>query len=195
MGVIHVISKYKDGDWKIANNDERGRSLAIANYRPIIHNDSADFHYVIISYGSRVEDYSKDTIYIKDTKAQIMKIKKYFATQSNSNIYLKFLMLDADAPLIEQVKQLASYIDDCSKDEHVKSLHILGQSKCGVMNMYLPRYFNNPRSFEITNIYNLSTPYVGTLLASPLVFYPMVHERLKNYLVIINLVNLCIKMV
>ena len=184
MGVIQVISKYDldNNAWKLASNKERFRSLAMAHYIPVINSSNKDINYIIIAYGSRVEDNSKDSINIKEKKSNIAKVIKYFSNNSNSNYIINFVMLDADAPLMEQSKQLALYIDDIASNENVKTINMLGQSKCGAMNMYIPRYFNNPRSFDVTNIYNISTPYNGTLLASPLIFYPMVEELCKTKL-------------
>lgn len=184
MGVIHVISKYDydNNTWKIPTNRERYRSLAMGHYIPIINNNSREINYVIIAYGSRVEDNSRDSVNIKERSSHIANVINYFKNNSNSNYIVNFVMLDADAPLIEQSKQLALYIDGLASDTDVKSINLLGQSKCGAMNMYIPRYFNNLRSFSITNIYNVSTPYKGTLLASPLVFYPMVEDLCKSKL-------------
>jgi hypothetical protein len=182
MGVIHVISKYDldNNAWKLANSKERFRSFAMANYVPIINSSNKDINYIFINYGCRVEDNSKDSININEKSFNVDKLIKYFSNSSNSNFIIHFVMLDADAPLIEQSKLLAKYIDDLATDSNVKTINMLGQSKCGAMNMYIPRFFNNSRSFDITNIYNVSTPYNGTLLASPLFFYPLVEELCKN---------------
>ena len=182
MGIIHAVSKYDltSNSWKESEGEERFRSLAVANYEPVLNTDAKDLNYIIVAYGSRVEDYSRDSIKIKDRCAQISRLISYINGNSNLNYIVNYVMLDADAPLVEQSKKLADYIDGLSANENIKSINLIGQSKCGAMNMYIPRFFTNERSFDITNVYNISTPYLGTLLASPLVFYPMVKEKAKK---------------
>ena len=185
MGVIHVFNKYNlnTGTWDIASNNDRFRSFAMADYRPIINSETKDINYIIFSYGVRVEDYSKDSINIKDKCGAVSRIAEYFAKNNNNNNFrIKFVFLDADAPLVEQSKKLASYIDELAKDLNVKSVNLLGHSKCGAMNVYVPAYFNNLRSFAITNIYNVSTPYRGTLMASPAYFYPELKDLIISKL-------------
>ena len=48
--------------------------------------------------------------------------------------------------------------------------------------MYAPRYFNNPKSYDLTYMYNIATPYSGTTMASPLYFYPEIKKLVTSKL-------------
>ena len=86
--------------------------------------------------------------------------------------------MDADAPIVEDAKLYASYIDNLAVSPKTNSINIIGLSKCSVMNFYIPSFFHNPSSFKKTNIYNIAAPYTGTKLASPLIFYPEVRKMI-----------------
>lgn len=200
MGKIDVISKWNLNLalWEEASHDLRGRSFALANYDPVINSSYHDVNYIIFSWGNRVEDLSKDTINIKNHKAQISTILNYLKKASSANYNVIYYMLDADAPLIEDAKKLAALVDNLSLLPNTCSINIMGHSKCGTINMYIPRFFQNEKSFDLTSIYNISTPYSGTILASPLIFYPKVKDLIiskfgngdfsnKIYISLINL--------
>lgn len=178
MGKIDVISKWNlaNGTWETASNDVRGRSFAFSNYDPIVNSSLRDVNYIIFSWGNRVEDLSKDTINIRNYKGQISRILGYLKKYSTVNYEVIYYMLDADAPLVEDAKKIAELVDELSSHTNTSSINIMGHSKCGAINMYIPSFFKNERSFDLTSIYNISTPYNGTLLASPLIFYPKVKD-------------------
>lgn len=88
--------------------------------------------------------------------------------------------MDADAPIIEDAKYLANYIDHLASLPTTNSINLIGLSKCSVMNFYIPRFFTNASTFAKTNIYNVATPYEGTKLASPLIFYPEVKKVISS---------------
>lgn len=178
MGKIEVFSKWdlEANNWRTPSKGDRFRSFAMANYDPIVNNAARNANYIIIAYGSRVEDHSKDSINIKNSSANINKLIHYFNKDTVANYIIKFVMLDADAPLKEEAKKLANYIDRIASNFNTSSINVVGLSKCGALNMYIPRYFKNSKSFSLTNIYNIATPYNGTILASPLIFYPKVKD-------------------
>lgn len=184
MGKIEVFSKWDldTSKWKNSSSDDKFRSFAVAKYEPVINNSSRNANYVIVAYGSRVEDHSKDGLNIKNSSANMSRFIKFFSRSQLANYIIRFVMLDADAPLREEAKKLADYIDKLSSSGNTVSINVVGLSKCGALNMYIPRYFNNSRSYDLTSIYNIATPYCGTLLASPLFFYPKVKEFINSKL-------------
>jgi len=181
MGQIQVFGKWnlEKGIW-VKNPDEKdyGRSFAIANYDRII-NDDGKIDYIIFTHGSRVEDHSKDFFEIKEKKAGMKNIISHYQN-SNGNYCIKLFLMDADAPIIEDARLLAKYVEMLATIPTTNSVNIIGLSKCSVMNFYLPRFFEKSTTFAKTNIYNIAAPYDGTKLASPLVFYPEVRKVISS---------------
>lgn len=199
MGKIDVYAKWdldiatwnKEPDYK-----SFGRGFAIANYDNIINNNGK-IDYIIITHGSRVEDHSKDFLNIKEKEAGIYNIINHYK-QCNGNYSIKLFLMDADAPIIEDAKLFANYIEHLATLPSTNSINIVGLSKCSVMNFYVPRFFKNLDTFKKVNMYNTATPYEGTKLASPLIFYPEVkkvicskihNERIAN-LIYKKLINI-----
>ncbi len=181
-GNINTIAKWDliNNCWNYNIDDTNlGKSLAIANYTPIINNEKEKINYIIIGYGSRVEDHSKDSKTIKEKEVRIDNTLNYFQ-KLNSNYNIKLFLMDADAPIIEDAKLLAQYIDLLASQENTNTINIIALSKCGAMSFYMPSFFKNPYSFQKTNIFNAATPYRGTKLASPLIFYPEVKQLVIN---------------
>ncbi len=185
MGEIKVFGKWdlEKGIW-IQKPDSKfyGRSFAIANYDKIINNDKK-INYIIFAHGSRVEDHSKNFIDIKEKEAGIKNIIDHYK-QANENYDIKLFLMDADAPIIEDAKYFAKYIDHLASLPTTNSINIIGLSKCSILCFYVPRFFSNQNSFTKTNIFNIAAPYEGTKLASPLVFYPevkkVISSKIKN---------------
>lgn len=182
MGTIEIIAKYNllNNEWNF-NPDliEYGRSFAFANYEKIINNDQEKIDYIIIDQGSRVEDHSKDYINIKEKEVKIDNVISYYK-RKNRNYVIKLFLMDADAPIIEDAKLFARCIDNLSSLSTTNSINIIGLSKCSVMNFYIPNFFQNPKSFSKTNMYNIAAPYTGAKLASPLIFYPEVKKLISS---------------
>ena len=181
MGKIEVFGKWdlENGCW-VSNPDTKlyGRSFAIANYDRVINNNGK-INYIIFGYGCRVEDRSKNFIDIKEKEAGVKNIINHYK-KSNGNYDIKFYMMDADAPIVEDAKYLAKYIESLAALPTTNSVNVIGLSKCSVMNFYIPSFFNNPDTFTKTNIFNVASPYEGTKLASPLVFYPEVKKVISS---------------
>lgn len=177
MGKIDVLAKWNSdtATWnKEPNFKLFGRSFAIANYEDIINNNGK-IDYIIITHGSRVEDHSKDFFNIKEKEAGIKNIINHYK-QCNKNYSIKLFLMDADAPIIEDAKLFAKYIEHLAALPATNSINVIGLSKCSVMNFYVPRFFKNRHTFKKVNLYNTATPYEGTKLASPLIFYPEVKK-------------------
>lgn len=184
MGEIEVIAK-----WDVATNtwnkevptQDRGRSLAFGTYDIINKDFDKDINYIIFAYGSRVENHSKNYIDIKENAVGMDKIIRYFSNKEKKIIPKLFLM-DADAPIKEDAKILAQYIDTLSMQPTTKSINVIGLSKCGAMLLHMPKHFNTLTSFEKTNMYSVATPFDGTKMASPNLLYKDVNDLIENKL-------------
>lgn len=177
MGTIDIFAKWdlEKNDWTQSDNlKDIGRSFAIASYKRII-NDNGKINYIIIDQGSRVEDHSKDFSNIKETEVRIDNVISHYE-RCNGNYDIKLFLMDADAPIIEDAKLFANYVESLALLPNTNSVNIIGLSKCSVMNFYVPRFFKNRETFKKTNVYNIASPYEGTKMASPLVFYPEIRR-------------------
>lgn len=90
--------------------------------------------------------------------------------------------MDADAPIKEDAKLLAKYIDDLATLPTTNSINVIGISKCGTMAFYIPKHFKYARTFEKTNIYTVASPFNGTKMASPKIFYPKIKKVITSKL-------------
>jgi len=173
FGVVETLAKYdsEKNVWRTPiSNYEIGRSFSFATYDIIKNNDTDEFNYIIIARGSRLENHSKNFGEVKDTKAGVDKMIDYLKTRKN-NYVVKFFLMDADAPIKEDALFLAKYVDTLAFNPKVKTINLIGLSKCGTMNFYVPKYFNNINSFKKTNIYTIAAPFEGTKMASPKFVY------------------------
>ena len=184
MGTIDIFAKWdlEKNEW-VQSSDlkDRGRSFAIASYKRII-NDNGKINYIIIDQGSRVEDHSKDFSTIKETEVRIDNVISHYE-RCNGNYDIKLFLMDADAPIIEDAKLFANYVDYLASLPDTNSVNIVGLSKCSVMNFYVPRFFKNRETFKKTNVYNIASPYEGTKFASPKIFYPEIKRVFKSDIV------------
>lgn len=181
MGKIKPILKYdlNTNEWKkdITEEDKK-TAFSIASYKEIKNNDSNIFDYIIYCDGFRVENVSDDMETIKASKNGVDKIIKFFKN-SDRNIVIKTILIDKDAPLEKQSKLLSNYINEISKDKKINSINILGHSKCGAMVFSMAKYLDNDSKKKV-NIFTTSTPFLGTLLASPKYFNRKVKEVIKS---------------
>ena len=106
MGVIKYASKWNRQfkKWEMPEHNDKFRSFAVGSYLSefdtILNSSDPGINYVIISYGFRVEDHSKDTYKISKYEYFIDRFVNYFMNNSESNYIVRYVMLDADAPLI-----------------------------------------------------------------------------------------------
>lgn len=184
MGIIKPYLKYdlNLNKWKYKINDnELGRCFSIARYKRIINNPTEKINYIILAPGSRVEDYSKDRKIISDKEVRVDYVIKHFRNLKQ-NFCIELFLMDTDAPIREDSKMLARYIDKIASIPNTESINILGLSKCGVMSFYIPSYFKTLEAYKKTNIFNIATPYNGTKLASPLIVYPEIKKVISDKL-------------
>ena len=180
MGAIDIFAKWdlEKNEW-VQSSDlkDRGRSFAIASYKRII-NDNGKINYIIIDQGSRVENHSEDFSNIKETEVRIDNVISHYE-RCNGNYDIKLFLMDADAPIIEDAKLFAKYVESLALLPNTNSVNIIGLSKCSVMNFYVPRFFKNRETFKKTNVYNIASPYDGTKFASIKMFYPEIRKKFK----------------
>lgn len=183
LGEINVFGKWNldEAEWKGATETQFGRSFAICSYDKIVNDPNQRYDYIIMANGSRVEDHSKNGTVIKESELRVDNIIEHYK-KCNGNYIIKTFFMDADAPIVEDAKLLAKYIDTLASLPTTNTINVLGLSKCGAMNFYIPQFFRDKRSFEKTNIYNIAAPYTGTKLASPLVFYPEAEKLISSKL-------------
>ena len=181
MGTIDIFAKWnlEKNEWIQSDNlKDIGRSFAIASYKKII-NDNGKINYIIIDQGSRVEDHSKDFSTIKETEVRIDNVISHYE-RCNGNYDIKLFLMDADAPIVEDAKLFANYVESLVALPNTNSVNIVGLSKCSVMNFYVPRFFKNRETFKKTNVYNIASPYEGTKFASPKIFYPEIERYVAS---------------
>ena len=141
MADIEIIGKWDNKTKKWNPNpslEDYGRSFAFANYDCKKKDNS--IHYIFFSPGERVEDHSKDfkTISIKENRMDEI-IRHY--EEKRETYQLKMFLMDADAPIREDAKLFAKYVENICKKKDTKSVTLVGFSKCSVMNCYVPKYF------------------------------------------------------
>lgn len=170
MGQIRGIAKWdlKSSNWrKIETQEDRKKALSIVTYGDIINDESDDgFHYILLADGYRVENVSKDTQTVNDRKDGIKNVISFFE-KKKANYRIELLLVDNDAPLREDGKYFASYIDSLAMSDRVKSINYVGFSKCGAIGFDMIKYIKTVKGLAKTNIYSVSSPYTGTIVASP----------------------------
>ena len=161
------------------NEKDYGRSFAISNLKP--NTTKNDINYIFFSPGERVEDHSKDhkTLSLKENRMDRI-IEHYDKKEGNYSINMLFM--DADAPIKEDAKLFAKIIDKLCRDKDTKSVTLVGFSKCGVMNFYVPKFFHRRKTYKKTNMINVAAPYEGTILASPKFLWNELTTKLKQKL-------------
>lgn len=170
MGTIKAVNKWdlENNTWKNKVSDEdKKRALSLAEYGLIRHDESNQINYILLADGCRVENHTKDPSHIGENRAGIANMIHYFESKKE-NYKIEVLLVDNDAPLAEESKVLASYIDFLSGLSTTKTVNLIGLSKCGVMAFDMIKYLKSPFSKLKTRIYSVSSPYMGTIMASPL---------------------------
>ena len=180
MGNIQAIGKWNNetNTWTIPSSKQIGRSFSLCDYDYILNDPSKGVNYIIVCDGKRLNLHTFDTENIGDKAANMKHIISHYRKQPG-NYVIKLFMIDNDAPIIEDAKMLASYIDLLSEKKTTNTVNLLCLSKCGAMSVYIPRFLKLRESFNKTNIYSIAAPYKGTKLASPKLLYPDLHRIVR----------------
>lgn len=184
MGTIESIGRWdlEHNLWITPNKEMYGKSFAIANYSPIQNNEHSEYDYFILCEGVRVENGSSDNKTIKESYGGVSTLIKQFEGYSR-NIIIKQIMCDNDAPLSQQGALLATQINQIAPNPYINSINVLGHSKCAVMCFDMIKHLHEV-SLSKTNLYTNSTPFQGTLLASPKLLFEdlesVVNSKINN---------------
>lgn len=129
-----------ENKWKnVESLEDRRSAYSIVSYCDIKHRNDGSVNYIIIADGCRVENHTSDPLYIKDRQAGIKSVIEYFE-QKNENYRIELILVDNDAPLDEECKRVARYIDFLSRIDEVKTVNFIAFSKCGVMALNMIKY-------------------------------------------------------
>lgn len=181
MAQINIIAKWnlQKNRWTIPEKEEYGKSFSYATYDTIINDINNDkINYIIIANGTRLEQHTKDNETLTEKELLINHVIKQLKKQ-NENYEILTLFVDSDAPLIEEAKFFAKFIDTLSIYDTTQTINIISVSKCGTMSFYVPNFFQNEESFQKTSIHNIAVPYKGTKFASPSIIFSEVKSFLK----------------
>lgn len=177
MANLKVIAKWDidKNNWiKYPQYSEYGKSFSVVEYDDIT-NSNKKINYIILNPGYRVENLFRTYKNVSERKAGGSTVLNHYSN-FDGNYSVKLILVDADAPLVEQAKLLAKYIDRLSILPTTNSINLVGLSKGSVMDFYVPKFLKVLESFQKVNVFNVAAPYCGTKLASPLIFYPEVRE-------------------
>ena len=188
MGTIQPIGKWNNetNTWHKPSSNQIGRAFSLCDYEYILNDPKKGINYIIVCDGKRLNLHTFDTENIGNYASNMKHIINHYK-KSNGNYVIKLFMIDNDAPIIEDAKMLANYVDLLTDKPTTNSVNLVCLSKCGAMSVYIPRFFKNIDSYNKTNIYSIAAPYKGTKLASPKLLYPDLHKivstRLGNGLI------------
>lgn len=182
MGNITALKKWdlEKNAWRTAGSlEDKRRALSIATYGTIRHDESDVINYIIFMDGCRVENHTREVEHISDRKAGIANVISYFE-KKKENYKIELLMVDNDAPLREESRLLAGYVDLLSRIMSVRTINVIGFSKCGVVAYDMMKYLQSDFSLYKTRVYSVSSPYMGTVMASPLFFERTISEVINS---------------
>lgn len=169
----------KENTWKVIEagdkNVNRGRAFSVVSYNTDFGQDSDTdaYEYVVLINGMRVENYSKHGSnngwgtkkFVEDVNGR------------NGRYRLVNILVDNDAPLEEQSKIVAKYMEGLMKDEHCTRVNLLGISKGGRMASKALKYIEDKETAKRKlNAVAYSMPGKGTIFASP----ELLFKRLDN---------------
>ncbi len=169
MGKINAIKK-----WDLTTNrfrealtiEDKKRALSIATYGTIRHDETDKLNYIIIADGCRVENHTNDVERIDARRGGIENVIRYFE-RKKENDKIELLMVDNDCPLRIESVFLADYVNSIARQSNVKTVNVLGFSKCGIMVFDMIKLLSSV-ALAKTRAYSVSSPYTGTIMASPL---------------------------
>ena len=164
------IAKYslESNTWKKVKKEDRKKAFSIVKYNTEFgnKNKSRSFEYFIIMKGMRQENYSKSGSGTGWGASNFLSA----LDKINEKIKVANILLDNDAPLEKQAQLVAKYVNILKEKEDCKKIHILGISKCGTMSIALLKYLTD-LNLDKLNIIAYSSPYLGTIFASPVKLY------------------------
>jgi hypothetical protein len=169
MTNIKNIAKYnlENGGFNNSNLDNKGLSIAVD--KVVYDENDTSYDYIILVNGNRAMDVTKDGVHPFGVRDYVKRICDYLKNKKR-NYVVEHILLDNDAPLMEEAKIIASHVDLLSQDENVNTVNLIGHSKGGTIMFNIPKFLKNTKSLEKTSITTTATPFRGCLLASPKIF-------------------------
>ena len=179
-GRVKHLKKYGDNEWHECRSDyEKGRCASIVEYKSPLKSSEEEVNYVIIACNRTLESITENCDTVSGSELSMNKIYEWFSNQGY-NYRLQLFLMDADAPIREDAKLLAQYIDTLAINPKTKSVSLIGISECGAMSFYVPRFFASEDSYEKTNVITVGTPFNGTITHSPQRIYELIEDRIND---------------
>lgn len=183
MYKVKAVKKWQNSlhSWKnIDSKDDLGIALSTVRYTPIVNCDSDLVNYIIVADGCKVNDFTRNPDVIDENKNGIINVLNYYKKKKENYIIMSIYM-NLDAPHLETAKWIAEYINELAKSKYVDTISFIGGSKCGVMAFNLMKYLS-PEGLKKSYINGVSSPYSGTILASPNYMYSEVPKIIEGRL-------------
>ena len=184
MTKIHPVGKYKESKKLFIREitpDQLGKAFAISYNKVTCDEESEDLDVIIFANGNRVKDVSKDNLHSYQERDYVSKISNYFKNK-NKNVLIFHILLDPDISLNIDSQIFAHYIDYLASKQNIRTINLIGHSKCGPVFFNMPKYFKNPHSYEKTSLVTTASPFAGCLIASPKLFFKEVKAVVDNTL-------------
>ena len=172
MGKVVCVSKWdlESNNWiRIEEGKIDKKALSIGLFNPIKNNASGETNYIIFADSMRLENHTPHGSYISNSAGGVDNISRYFAGK-DENFEILLFLVDNDAPLVEESKFMAFLVDGYANIPTAKTVNVIGTSKCGTIAFDMMKYLRSPLNKEKTYVYSISSPYLGTPMASPLYF-------------------------
>lgn len=176
MGNIKNIAKWNNENNKFDRKltSFNNSAFSLAYFDDIIVNDDNNFDYIFFSEGSQLKDLiSKKNSESIDSNIKNLDVMFNYFSNKKHNVKFVLVALDTDAPINEDSKLLAETIDNIN-DSNVLSINLVGISKSGAMMFNSIKYMKNKSNLKNINLFTISTPFLGSPLASPKVIFPVI---------------------
>lgn len=184
-GTIETIGRWslEEEKWTSVEDDaQRRKALSLVHFPIIRELDILRHNIIILIDGSRVEDHCKSGWTMNEKESGIKYIKEAVTHNKLFNVRLISMYMDKDAPINEESKFIANYVDKLSKDDNIGTISLVGHSKGATLIFNAMKFCKEQDAFLKTRVYTVSTPFLGTIFASPKYMYPKMREVVKKRL-------------
>lgn len=184
MAKIIPVKKYDIETDKFSSTITRSNiinSLSYVKEEYTSDENDQSYEYIIFANGYRVKDIALDGKTIHGNNDFTKRIINYFK-KKNKNVVVIHILVDSDAPLDLESRMIARKIEALAKKDTVRSINLIGHSKCGVMFFNMPKYFKDSTTFEKSSIYTSAAPFRGCLIATPKLFLKQVKHAIFSKL-------------
>ena len=165
--------------WRaIQSDEERDTAFSVVKIDKSLgkgSRDSKEYEYFILMDGKRAGRYPKTG----GKLAWGIKNCIPFLESMEARVEASAILVDNDAPLEKQAELLATHVETLKNDPNCRSVHVLGHSKCGTMNIAMLKYLTDA-NLDKLNVISYSAPYKGTIFATPKAFEERLGARVKK---------------